>query len=58
LANFSHGAFSVKDQLEGLVNQMVERGILFEKPFANSKNALLNGFWIVPKAISLAPRQL
>jgi Fis family transcriptional regulator len=28
---FSHGASDVKDQLEGLVNQMVERGILFDE---------------------------
>jgi DNA-binding protein Fis len=28
---FLHGASDVKDQLEGLVNQMVERGILFDE---------------------------
>ena len=28
---FFYGASDVKDQLEGLVNQMVERGILFDE---------------------------
>ena len=29
--SFLHEASDVKDQLEGLVNQMVERGILFDE---------------------------
>jgi len=45
----------VKDQLEGLVNQMVERGILFDEAVGELRSASSNACWTAPTATSLRP---
>jgi len=44
----------VKDQLEGLVNQMVERGILFDEAVGEFEKRFISAFWTARTATSPA----
>jgi len=47
----------VRDQLEGLVAQMVERGILFDEAVGELRNALSRACWTAHRGINAAPRK-
>jgi hypothetical protein len=47
----------VKDQLEGLVSQMVDRGILFDEAVGEFEKRFIKRVLTAPTATSPAPRR-